>query len=328
MSQSTRIRDIIAILEARHHPVPVDVFLNELGVSLSSFKRDIGILRDQMQAPIVWKGGNAGHQRGYVLEDKGWGSGKLGLPRAWFTDAEIYALLMIDELASHIGPGLLTEHLQPLITRITMALSAADDVPQDIRSRVRVLASASKRKNTPHFEIVAQAAVRRKQLSIHYFTRSRNERSERVVSPQRLVHYKENWYLIAWCHKADGLRMFALDAIEDALQLNKAARNVVKTQIDEFVGRDFGIFSGQKRQWAQLHFSSVQARWIKAEVWHPEQKASHLADGSYQLEIPYGDPKELILEILRFGPDVNVIGPTSLRDEVKNRLRRAVEQYN
>ena len=329
MSQSTRLRNIIAILEARHHPVPVSTFLDELGISLSSFKRDIGILRDQMQAPIAWKAGNAaGHERGYVLEDKGWGSGKLGLPRAWFTDTEIYALLMIDELASHIGPGLLTEHLQPLITRITLALSAADDAPDDIRSRVRILASASKRRNTPHFETVARAAVRRQRLSIVYFTRSRNERSEREVSPQRLIHYKENWYVIAWCHQVDGLRMFALDAIEGARQIDKAARSVVKIQIDELIGRDFGIYSGSGRQWAKLLFSPVQARWVEAEVWHPEQKASRLDDGSFLLEVPYGEPRELILEILRFGPDVKVIEPVSLRDAVRTRLQNAVDQYH
>ena len=329
MSQSTRLRDIIAILEARHLPVPVEVFLDELSVSLSSFKRDIGILRDQMQAPISWKAGNAaGHERGYILEDKGWGSGKLGLPRAWFTDTEIYALLMIDELANHIGPGLLTEHLQPLITRITLALSAADDAPQDIRSRVRILASASKRKQTPHFETVAKAAVKRQRLSIVYFTRSRNERSERVVSPQRMVHYKENWYLIAWCHTAEGLRMFALDAIEGAQQISKAARSVAKIEVDEMIGRDFGIYAGQQRLWAKLLFSPIQARWVEAEVWHSEQKSSRLDDGSYLLEIPYGNPKELILEILRFGPDVKVIGPASLRDEVRKRLQSAVDQYH
>ncbi len=165
-------------------------------------------------------------------------------------------------------------------------------------------------------------------MSILYFTRSRNERSERVVSPQRMVHYKENWYLIAWCHKADGLRMFALDAIEEARQLNKAARSVVKMQVDEMIGRDFGIYSGQQRLWAKLQFSPDQARWVEAEVWHPEQKSSHLDDGSYLLEVPYGNPRELILEILRFGPDVKVIEPHSLRDEIKKRLRRAVEQYN
>jgi hypothetical protein len=112
--------------------VPVELFLNELGISLSAFKRDLAVLRDQMQAPIVWKHGDEDNPRGYVLEDKGWSSGKLGLPNAWLGSAEIYALLMIDEFASHINPGLLTEHLGPLITRITLALSAAEDSPQDV----------------------------------------------------------------------------------------------------------------------------------------------------------------------------------------------------
>ena len=79
MSQATRLRDIIAILESCRHPVPTQVFLDKLDVSLSAFKRDLDVLRDQMQAPIVWKAGEAGAMRGYVLEHKGWSSGKLGL---------------------------------------------------------------------------------------------------------------------------------------------------------------------------------------------------------------------------------------------------------
>jgi predicted DNA-binding transcriptional regulator YafY len=308
--------------------VPIQVFLDELGISRSAFKRDLDVLRDQMQAPIVWKRGEGGIERGYVLEDKGWSAGKLGLPRAWFTASEIYALLMIDELASHIGPGLLTEHLQPLITRITLALSAADDVPEDIRSRVRILASASKRRNTPHFEPVAKATVRRQKLNIEYFTRSRNERSERIVSPQRLVHYKENWYLIAWCHKAEGLRMFALDAIEAAQPLKEDGVSIDPKLVDGLVGKNFGIYAGGERQWARLKFTPKQALWVEAETWHPEQRASRLEDGSYLMEVPYSDPRELILEILRFGPDVEVLDPPELRLEVKNRLIKAAAQYD
>ena len=73
---------------------------------------------------------------------------------------------MIDELARHISPGLLTEHLQPLITRITLALSAADDIPDNIRSRIRILASASKRHDTLHLEIVAQGTVKQQSVMV------------------------------------------------------------------------------------------------------------------------------------------------------------------
>lgn len=327
MAQAARLRDIIAILEARRHPVPREFLLNELGVSYATFKRDLEVLRDQFQAPIIWMPGEAGQGRGYVLEDKGWSSGKLGLPRAWFTSTEIYALLMIDTLANHIAPGLLTEHLQPLITRITLALSASDDNPQDIRSRVSLLASSARRKDTPHFEQVAQATVRRNRLEILYFTKSRNERSTRIVSPQRLIHYKENWYQIAWCHKANALRVFALDSIEDARVLKDDAFEADKAAVEAMVGKDFGLFSGGNRKWAKLRFSALQARWVEAEVWHPDQKVSHLDDGSLVLEVPYSDQRELLLDVLKFGAEVEVIAPLDLREEVRSRLRRALAQY-
>lgn len=327
MSQATRLRDIIAILEARHHPVPVEVFLDEIGISISAFKRDLAVLRDTMQAPIVWNRGEGGHGRGYMLIDKNWSSGKLGLPNAWFTASEIYGLLMIDQLASHIGPGILTEHLQPLISRISVALSAAKDAPQDIRSRVKILASSSKRVSTPCFETVAQATVKQSRLLINYFTKSKGTYSERVVSPQRLIHYKENWYLIAWCHQVEGLRMFALDSIESANSLKEIAYAIDTKLIDEFVGHDFGIYSGGDRQWAKLKITPTQARWVQTEVWHPEQKSTVLEDGSYVVEIPFSNPKELMLEILRLGPDVLVLEPPSLRQAVKERLTAAASQY-
>ena len=327
MSQAARLRDFVAILENSRHPVLRERLLEELEVSLSTFKRDLDVLRDQMHAPIAWKRGNAGLERGYVLEDKGWSSGKLGLPKAWFSATEIYALLMIHELANHIGPGFLTEHLQPLITRVTMMLGAADDTPQDVRARVRLLNSASKRSASPHFETVARAAVKRRRLKILYFTRSRSERSERTVSPQVLVHYKENWYLAAWCHKANGLRMFALDAIEEASSLSEGAKVVPKKQVEDLIGRDFGIYSGKERHWAKLLFTPRQAPWVKYETWHPEQIGKTTDEGGYLLSVPYSDPRELLLEILRYGPDVRVLAPSELRQKVTQRLREAAAQY-
>ena len=45
------------------------------------------------------------------------------------------------------------------------------------------------------------------------------------------------------------------------------------------------------------------------------------------LTVPYSDPRELVLEILRHGPDVRVIEPTELQQEVAKRLRAAADQY-
>ena len=89
----------------------------------------------------------------------------------------------------------------------------------------------------------------------------------------------------------------------------------------------YGIFGGPQTHTAVLQFTPERAHWIADERWHPEQTSSHLPDGSYRLEIPYTDPRELILDILRYGPDVKVLEPHELRQQVTERLKQALQQY-
>lgn len=69
------------------------------------------------------------------------------------------------------------------------------------------------------------------------------------------------------------------------------------------------------------------SRWVAEENWHPEQQGKRLGDGSYELRIPYNNPRELVMDILRCGPDVLVIEPASLVEEVRRQLRGALERY-
>jgi proteasome accessory factor C len=71
---------------------------------------------------------------------------------------------------------------------------------------------------------------------------------------------------------------------------------------------------------AVLRFTAERARWVANEEWHPEQRGEFLPDGRYQLSLPYADPRELIMDILKYGPDVEVVAPDSLRAAVAERL--------
>ena len=157
--------------------------------------------------------------------------------------------------------------------------------------------------------------------------RGRDELTEREISPQRLIHYRENWYLDAWCHLRNELRSFAVDAIRRAEIVDTAARNIPEKTLEQVLGAGYGIFSGRKVENARLLFSAERARWVANERWHPRQKGQLLADGSYLLELPYSDHRELVMDILKFGPDVEVLGPPSLRIRVAERLNRAIECY-
>jgi predicted DNA-binding transcriptional regulator YafY len=163
-------------------------------------------------------------------------------------------------------------------------------------------------------------------LVIEYHGRGSNQHSEREVSPQRLIHYRDNWYLDAWCHLRRALRSFSADAIGRVQVLDKPAIDVADTELDEVLGAGYGIFAGREVQWATLRFSAERARWVAAETWHPRQRGRFEADGRYRLELPYADPRELVMDILRHVPEVQVLGPRELGEAVRERLRAGMEE--
>jgi proteasome accessory factor C len=178
-----------------------------------------------------------------------------------------------------------------------------------------------------HFNVIADALTRRRRLYIAYRSRSRDEATEREISPQRLVHYRDNWYLDAWCHLRKGLRSFAVERIHDAQPRVRPAINVAVRKLDDHFATAYGIFAGTPGHTALLRFSPESARWVADEEWHPGQEGRFLPDGSYELRIPYGDPRELMMDILRHGPDVEVMAPAALRREVAARHDAAARLY-
>ena len=149
------------------------------------------------------------------------------------------------------------------------------------------------------------------------------------MSPQRLVNYRNTWYLDAWCHSSDGLRRFALDAVQEAKLLEGKARHVAVKDLETDLDAGYGIYGGggAKVKWATLLFNAEAAQWVANEEWHAQQKARWLADGRYELQVPYSDPTELTMDILRHGDTVEVVGDKALVASIGERLKKASRLY-
>jgi len=52
-----------------------------------------------------------------------------------------------------------------------------------------------------------------------------------------------------------------------------------------------------------------------------------LKNGGFELRIPYCDPRELIMDILKSGPEVEVLRPKKLRNAVAEQLKATTRQY-
>jgi predicted DNA-binding transcriptional regulator YafY len=226
-----------------------------------------------------------------------------------------------------LEPGLLGPKLKPLQKRLDDMLASQGLDTATLTQRVRAVHAGKRRLTLTSFETVAKATLERKQVQIEHLNRQNGEIVLRDISPQQLVHYRDNWYVDAWCHLRGGLRSFSIDAIDRAQLLSKAAKDIDLISMRQQLDGGYGIFGGAPKAWAQLRFSAGRAPWVQQEIWHPEQKSQRLSDGSYELVIPYADERELIGDILRFGAEVQVIGPARLREQVKAEIDRMAQLY-
>lgn len=322
MSRTVRIYRIDQMLHDRR-VVSFEQMLEELEVSPATLKRDLQCMRSEMNSPIVWDA----ELRGYRFDKQGAGP-RYELPGLWFNADEIHALLTMQHLLANLDEGgVLTPHIQPLIARLNAMLGTADNEADEVRKRVLIVGMGKRAIRLSQFEKVGSALLRRKRLKISYAGRARGETTEREISPQRLVYYRDNWYLDAWCHLRNELRNFSVDAILKAELLETRAKDVGQRSVNEALGPGYGIFAGKDLHWAKLRFTAERARWVASEQWHPKQKGSIEADGRYVLELPYADDRELLMDILKYGADVEVLAPLSLKNRLKAEIEKMAECY-
>jgi len=319
-----RIYQIDQILSGRKF-VPRVELQEKLGISWATLKRDLSYIKDRLHAPIIFDKELGGYRFDHDTKRVG---PQYELPGLWFSAEEIHALLTMQHLLANLDTGgLLGPQIKPLLARLSGLLGSADNSADEVQRRIRIETVGARRFHLDHFQSVGSALLRRKRLVIRYHARGTDETTEREISPQRLVHYRDNWYLDAWCHLRDGLRAFSVDAIEHAEILDKKAKDVADKRLDEVLGSGYGIFSGDNVTWATLRFTSDRARWVAAEKWHPSQQATVRKDGSYELRVPYADDRELIMDIMKYGGDCEVIAPKILRDRVVAELDRSRKIY-
>ena len=290
-------------------------------ISAATFKRDMAKLRDQFGLPIVFDR----ELRGYRLDKT---DDSAELPGLWFSADEMLALLGMQQMLADLAPGWLGAKLRPLEVRMRALLAQHGLEPDQLSRRIRVVHARKRRLQPAHFEIIAAATLNRRQLHMAHRNRESGELTMRLVSPQHLVQYRDNWYLQAWCHLRKGLRSFALDAIETCTLTDRPAKEVSTETLQRELQGSYGIIGGPPTAWASLRFVPEVGRLVAREQWHPDQEGHLEPDGSYMLRVPYSHEQELVRDVLRYGDEVEVLEPESLRLTVAASLLRTCQKYN
>src|SRR5256884_1229225 len=156
-------------------------FMEKLGMSRASVKRDLEYMRGRFNAPIEYDP----EANGYRFGEPRTGP-RYQLPGLWFSADEAYALLSMHTLLAELQPGLLEPHVAPLQERLR-AILGGEPAWKDIEKRIRI--SQPERRSAPaeHFAVVAAPVIRRIRLPVRHYKRAEHRQTGREIPPQRPV---------------------------------------------------------------------------------------------------------------------------------------------
>jgi predicted DNA-binding transcriptional regulator YafY len=292
-----------------------------MDASSATVKRLIAFLRDQRGVDIRYDRDYGGYRLERTPDDPN-AAVRLGL-----SGREISALLEVEALLDQIPPGFIRDETQSVRSRLGKVRRHAFG-KGDLTERIRLRMSQLRNTSADAFATVLSALRVRKRLRFVYRSRSRGEERARSASPLRLTFYRSNWYLAAWCHEREEMRVFSVDRITSPRCMDEAVYDPPAELISAELDSGYGIFTGKADKVAVLRFNELAARWVAEEQWHPGVKSEPQCDGGVILRIPYKHEPELVMDILRHGPNVEVLEPASLRKTVGAALITAVAQYS
>lgn len=164
------------------------------------------------------------------------------------------------------------------------------------------------------------AAREGRQVRLTYWVPSRDEETERVVDPRRVVSSGGAIYLDAWCHSAEDDRLFRLDRIHAATVLDTP----VSTDASRRLGEELFHFADQAERVTLL--LDPEARWVVE--YHQVEATRERPDGTLEADLLVADRRWLTRLLLRLAPHAVVLAPTDHHQEFTARAQQTFGLYD
>lgn len=288
-------------------------------LSIKTAQRCIDALRDRLNAPLEYDNS----KKGWVYTDA-----SFQLPHFQVNPEEILAILLARNLLSKTAGGTISHAIGRFMEKLF-----AETGPIGLNAEsIDRLFSATWIGHAPvqpdTFRKAVQALLTSRRLSFTYASPGKDETSERIVEPHHLQYYMASWVLIAHCLVRHEWRKFYLSRMDNIRLREEPFTPQPITEWGNQVEGAFGIFQGKKMVDVVLHFSPFRARWIREQMWHPDQEMIPLSDGGLALRFPVADFREIKMKILQFGADVTVVAPEALKSEIGEEIRKMGELYS
>lgn len=318
MATTDRVQQLHRLLKKHSEGLNMMTLSAELAASPNVIQEALTELTESYGAPIRYDSDTRLYQYESMMRDV------FQLPGVSLTATELRGMVTVLNLLKDLNQGQGSDELNRMQQQMETLVASHGLDASDLSRRIRILTGAKRPINNHIYQQVSEALFTRKKLNLKYAA-SDQSLSERAVSPQTLVYYRDQWYLDAWCHKRQQLRTFMLSRINSAYQINEAAREFTADEIDQHFHNSYGIFSGGEPKNADIIFLPGAAHLVAQQQWHPDAKGQWHGD-EYHLSLPYNDDRELLRDLLSYAPYVIINGPEELKSAYKKRLQEALSR--
>lgn len=189
--------------------------------------------------------------------------------------------------------------------------------PEESAEVPRSVAMA-RRNSLTHVAALRDALRNRRRVRIRYHKGAASEPDERTICPFSFAVEQGAWYLVAYCERSQGVRIFRTDRIEHIELLNESFERPAELDIDTVLSVKTA-FVGSAPEKLRVRYSPRAARWIRERA-----EGATGADGSMVVEYPLADQEWAIRHVLQYGADAEVVSPAEVRDAVVRRLESAL----
>jgi len=250
------------------------------------------------------------------------GFGKL--PALGFSPSEMMALTLARRLLEPLEGTNIQASLQSAMAKA----QAVDHAPGGLADVHGALAFGlgshkSYKAHRDTIDRLSQAITTMHTVQMRYFSASRHQTTRREVDPYRLWYTTGALYLVAYCHRRQDVRMFAVERIRTLTLTDHPFQMPLGFNIKDYVQDALGVMRGRPIH-VELRFDKRTAAWVKDRIWHQSQHITPLKSGELNMTLTVANNRELIGWILSFGSGVRVMKPASLKQAVWDEAKKIV----
>jgi proteasome accessory factor C len=300
----------------------VPYLLARPGIRIEEAARDFDVTPRQLRKDLelLWMCGLPGYGPGDLIDlsfdgDTVSVTYDAGMRRPLrLTGSEASALLIALRALAET-PGVVdADSVHRAIAKIEVASGDARPSGVVVGNGVREAAATAETRET-----VRRALQKRRALWLRYYSASKDAITERTVDPMRLLIVEGISYLEAWCRKAESVRLFRLDRIDELTVLDEPAappETATPKDLSE------GVFPRRPEYPEAQLVLEPDARWV-AEYYQCEE-LDELDGGRLRVRMRYADESWLVRLVLRQRGQVTVEEPEWVARAVRQRAAEAL----